>query len=375
MTRSTGTDEPTGSRRPAPEEPSANRLYELRMQRGWTQQDVADRVTRRARDPHTAPTADHVSKWERGKRGISARYRVLLAAVFGVSVDDLGLPSLARGASQTRRDDSLVAMVDQAAELLDQLGDAGHAVRPQVLAALTDEVMSRRSALAFIDTPQPAPTPPSPDELDTLAGQYEAGHRTAAPAALMTALTAHLRMVADALSCGPSTGSRQRLLRNRARVSLLAGQVSQDLDNVMAGRAYYAQAADDGYELGDLAIAALAHGYAARLAVSEGQAAAALRHLDAAGRLDVSDPAIVSWLSGIARHAHGSPAEEAARPSSGTEHGPPARLPAPLTVRWLSGRVAGVGAVLTGAPTSQPASRTGLGRAGPRQAEPDRRAS
>ncbi len=299
MTRSTGTDEPTGSRRPAPEEPPANRLYELRMQRGWTQQDVADRVTRRAHDPHTVPTADHVSKWERGKRGISSRYRVLLAGVFGVSVDDLGLPSLARGASQTRRDDSLVAMVDQAAELLDQLGDAGHAVRPQVLAALTDEVLSRRAMLAFIDTPEPSPAPPDAVELDALAAHYEAAYRSAAPAALTTAVTAHLRMVADVLGSQPSTGTRQRLLRNRARVSVLAGQLSEDLGNPMAARAYYAQATDDGYELDDLAVAAIAHGHTARLALTEGQPAAALRHLDTASRLDVTDPAAIAWLADV----------------------------------------------------------------------------
>lgn len=316
MTRSTGTGEPEGSGRTEREQPPANRLYELRMERGWTQQEVADRIIRRSRDPHTSVTADTVSKWERGARGISARYRGLLAGIFGVSVDQLGLPGLARGTAQTRGDGSLVAMVDQAAELLDQLGDAGHAVRPQVLAALTDEVLSRRTMLAFIDTPEPATTAPSPDELDTLAGQYEARHHTATPAALMTALTAHLRMVADALSRGPSTGTRQRLLSNRARVSVLAGQVSLDLGNAMAARAYYAQAVDDGYELGDLPVAATAHGYAARLALAEGQAAAALRHVDAADRLDVTDPAIVSWLSGIAAEAHGPRGTAAARRAS-----------------------------------------------------------
>lgn len=339
MTRSTGTEEPEGSRRGEREEPAVNRLCELRLARGWTQQEVSDRMVRRSRDPQTAVTADHVSKWERGARGISARYRALLAGVFGVSVDDLGLPSLARGATQTHPGGSLVEMVDQAAELLDQLGDAGHAVRPQVLAALTDEVLSRRTMLAFIDTPEPAPTAPSPEELDTLASRYEAAHPTATPAALLTALTVHLRMVTDALAQDPSAGTRQRLLRNRARISVLAGQVSENLGNAMAARAYYAQAADDGYELGELPVAAIAHGYAARLALAEGQATAALRHLDAAGRLDVSDPAIVSWLSGITADAHGpcgdgpmgQPADEAQRRA-------PGRPTAPSAVTWFTGQ-------------------------------------
>lgn len=382
MTQSTGAGEPEGSRRHDREEPPANRLCDLRMERGWTQQEVADRIIRRSRDPHTSVTADTVSKWERGARGISARYRALLAGIFGVSIDQLGLPGLARGTTHPHREGSLVAMVDQAAELLDQLGDAGHAIRPHVLAALTDEVLSRRAMLTFIDTPEPAPTAPSPEELDSLAGRYEAAHRTATPAALLTALTAHLRMVADALARNPSAGSRQRLLRNRARISVLAGQVSEDLSNAMAARAYYAQATDDGYELGDLPIAAIAHGYAARLALSEGQATAALRHLDAASRLDVSDLAVVTWLSAIAAGVDGPSDDRGAhRPAEKPERRVPADSKTPPAVRWFTGRVAGPPAratVLAAATANtggraEPTSTSSL-RAAPQPAAAARRA-
>lgn len=270
-------------------------LRELRMAQGWTQQDVADRMARlewaRHRKPGTSRplgvNADMVGKWERGEKGVSSRYRVLLAEVFKVTVDQLGLPGAARSQDAIRRDDqSLVALVDQAADLLGQLGEAGRAVRPQILAALTDDVLSRRTTLAVIDTPAPALTPPAPAELDALADQYEAAHATAVPAALMTALTAHLRMVGDALGRNPSAGTRQRLLRNRARVALLAGRIAaENLNNPMAARAYYSQATDDAYELADHHAAATAHEHAAFLALTEGQVVAAKRHRDAASRL------------------------------------------------------------------------------------------
>ena len=283
------------------------RIRELRIERGWTQQELADRVIRRSRHKQTGVTADTISKWERGDKGISARYRALLAAVFGVTIDQLGLPGLARGQSAAQRDQgSLVAIVDQAAELLDQLGNAGRAVRPQVLAALTEDVLSRRSMLAFIDTPAPASSPPSPDELDMLADRYQAASATAAPPALMTALTAHLRMVADVLAQDQSTGTRQRLLRNRARVAILAGQLSGALGNPMAARAYYAQATDDAYELGDHPIAAIAHGHSARLALEEGRPRASMHHLANAARLAITDGSIRSWLAGIEADAHAS---------------------------------------------------------------------
>jgi transcriptional regulator with XRE-family HTH domain len=362
MTRSTGTGEPSGSRRDASERQYPNQLRALRLARNWTQHQLAERVVRRSRDPHCGVTADHISKWERGDRGISARNRKLLAAELGVTVDQLGLPGLARDATPAHRDETLISMVDQAAELLDQLGEAGHALRPQVLAALTDEVLSRRSALAFIDTPKPAPTVPSVDELDILAGQYEDRYRTAAPATLLTALTAHLRMVADALSRQPSAGTRQRLLRNRARTSVLAGQLSQDLGNTMAARAYYAQAVDDSYELNDLPLAAIAHGYAARLAIAEGQGAAALRHLDAADRLTVTDPGILAWLSAVAAEA-GRPSDEAPSPDGKAGR----RTSPPPAVRWFGREV------ING--SDRPDSRREPARAGPPLSRTDRRAS
>ena len=203
-------------------------------------------------------------------------------------------------------------MVDQAAELLDQLGNAGRTVRPQVLAALTDDVLSRRSTLAFIDTPAPAPEPPSPAELDALADRYESAYCTAAPATLLTALTAHLRIVADGLSREASIGTRQRLMRNRARLAILSGQLSEALGNSMAARAYYALAMDDAYELGDHAVAAAGHGCAARLALAARQVKAVLRHLENAAGLDLADATIKSWLAGIEADAFVAAGDEAA---------------------------------------------------------------
>lgn len=268
------------------------RLRELRLEQGWTQQEVADRMARLAwsRSGQEQPigvTADMVAKWERGAKGISPRYRALLAGVYKVTVDQLGLPGLARGQADRRDDRSLVAIVDQAAELLSQLGDAGRAIRPQILAALTDDVLSRRTTLSILDAPAPVHSSPTLAELDALADQYEAAFGTAAPTALMTALTAHLRMLGEALTHGPSEGTRQRLLRNRARVAILAGRLAADrLANPMVARAHYSLAVDDAYELADRALEAVAHNHAARVALAEGQPAAGRRHLENAARVE-----------------------------------------------------------------------------------------
>jgi len=278
-----------------------SRLRELRIERGWTQQDVAERLIQlawtRLRE-HAAVNADMVAKWERGAKGVSPRYRKLLAALFGVIADQLGLPGATSGHSSSLPDDqSFVAMVDNAAELLNELGGAGRVVRTQVLAALTDEVLTRRSMFAMLDATAPiAAAPPSEAtlaDLESLAERYETAHATATPAALMTAVSAHLRILTDALRGTRPPGMRQRMLRNRARVAVLAGRLAaEDLGNIMAARAYYAQAADDAHEINEHPVAAIATGYAAKLAIQDGQPAAALQRLRTAAGLAVTDPTI-----------------------------------------------------------------------------------
>jgi transcriptional regulator with XRE-family HTH domain len=233
--------------------PPDSRLRELRLERGWTQQAVVEKVERLAwsrREP-TGMNSDMLSKWERGQKGISSRYRTLLAEVYRVSVDQLGLKTAGRTAiAAPLRNDQVLSVIDSAVDLLAQLGTPGGAIRPGVLAAITEDVITRRGLLSALD-PNPLPTrgSASPDELDALADRYDAAHATADPAALSTALRAHLRVIADALATTPATGARQRLMANRARVAILAGRIAaEDTGEVMAARAYYAQAIDDARE-------------------------------------------------------------------------------------------------------------------------------
>ena len=87
-------------------------------------------------------------------------------------------------------------------------------------------------------------------------------------------------------------------------------------------------------------LAVHAHGYAARLALAAGQAVAAARHLDTADRLDVGDPAVVSWLSDIAEKVRGPRDDEAAHTSGARPEGrASARPQAPPAVTWFAGRV------------------------------------
>jgi hypothetical protein len=264
-----------------------------------------------------------VAKWERGAKGISPRYRELLCRLFGVTPDQLGLKNVPSAGAQrvpAKVDDqSLVAMLDNAAGLLDQLGAAGTALAPHMLHAWKEAVTTRRSMLKLFDLSATDPigharaTTATLTDLEQLAVRYQTLYETADPAALLTSVAAHVRMAQNTLRQKLPTDERRRLLRNLAEVAILAGQLAaDDLGNTMSGRAYYALSLDAAREVADDQLTAIAHGHTAQLAAAEGLTTAALDHLTAASEHARSTPAIACWLATIEATIHADRGEHAA---------------------------------------------------------------
>src|SRR5690242_4593239 len=87
-----GTRQYPPGRRRVTSDPNRPRLRQLREERGWTQQDVADQLIRLAwlhNRERVGVNADMVAKWERGAKGVSTRYRDLMCLLFGVDADYL----------------------------------------------------------------------------------------------------------------------------------------------------------------------------------------------------------------------------------------------------------------------------------------------
>ncbi|HWR48029.1 MAG TPA: helix-turn-helix transcriptional regulator [Pseudonocardiaceae bacterium] len=299
-----------------PADTGCPRLRELRIEAGWTQQQLTDKLAYLAwalGQGHVAVNADMVAKWERGVKGISPRYRALLCQLFGVTAEQLGVsPAVSAVPSRPVRDaESLVSMLDDVASLLDQLGAAGTALAPQMLSAWKDTVTTRRTMFGLLD---PAATDPAGHarattatlaDLEQLAERYLALHATADPAALLTPVAAHVRMVTAALGRDHTTAERRRLLRNRATVATLAGRLAyEDLADALSGRAYYGMALDSAREAEDHQAAATALGYTAQLAHADGMTTAALDHLAAALAHAERAPAIGPWLASIVATIH-----------------------------------------------------------------------
>lgn len=302
------------------------RLRELRTDLGWTQQELADRIARLGwmeRRENVGINADMVAKWERGVKGVSPRYRELLCRLFGVTPDQLGLkntpPITAERTRPLTGDQSLVAMLDNAAGLLDQLGAAGTALAPHMLDAWKDSVTTRRTMLGLLDASATDPigcaraATATVDDLEQLAERYHALYETADPAALLTSVAAHVRLAQDALRQTPAPDQRRRLLHNLAEVTILAGRLAaDDLGHPMPGRAYYSVALDAAREVADDQLTAITHGHTAQLAATERLTTAALGHLTAAREYARSTPAIASWLAIIEATIHADRGDHAA---------------------------------------------------------------
>src|ERR1039457_3291477 len=132
------------------------RLRALREERGWTQQEVADQISRLAwlrRREQVGVNADMVAKWERGEKRPSPRYRDLLCLLFGTDAQALGIGGGAQPPTGTRAQadaGSRLATLGGAASLLAQLGAAGAILQPRMFDVWKDELMHRRALLKLM---------------------------------------------------------------------------------------------------------------------------------------------------------------------------------------------------------------------------------
>ena len=299
------------------------RLKELREERGWTQQDVADQVARLAwlrRHERAGVNADMVAKWERGEKRPSPRYRELLCLLFGVDAQTLGIGVAAQplaGVRSQAEESTLIATLGGAASLLDQLGAAGAILQPRMFGVWKDELMHRRAMLKLIglatttgfasladadSSPSGKPTPDTVQDLDHLADRYQAMYHSTAPTVLMTPVLAHLETLRDLLRQGGDVHLRRKLFANRARVATLAGRLAFfDLRDPLTARGYYNLALESARESGEHLQAAAALAHMAFIPAADFSFTAALDYLRAAAQHVAKRPdsRVASWLYAV----------------------------------------------------------------------------
>jgi tetratricopeptide (TPR) repeat protein len=291
----------------ATEHATRPRLRELRDDRGWTQQDVSERLARlawlQARE-RVGVNADMVAKWERGDKRPSSRYRKLLCLLFGTDEYSLGVGpvhEVTRYPSALDTDSgTLVAALGESANIIDRLGPESAILQPYVFEAWKEQLMRRRVLLRAValspavafghlnDSHAGSPANMSIitliSDLEELATRYCTLYHSTAPAALMIPVVAHLQTVSDALR--NSTGSSQRaLLINYASVSTLAGRLAfHDMGDSMSARGYFQLAHEAARQANDHVRCAHILANTAFIPASEGRYSAALDYTDGASR-------------------------------------------------------------------------------------------
>ena len=212
---------------------------------------------------------------------------------------------------------SLIATLAGAASLVDQLGAAGAILQPRMFGVWKDEFMQRRALLKMIglatasgltsaaDAEFSRPGKPTPEmlqDLDHLAGRYQALYHSTAPAVLLTPVVAHLDTVRGLLRQAGSAPVRRQLLANQARVAMLAGRLAFfDLRDSLGARGYYNLALESAREVGDNLQGASALAHMAFIPAADYGFSAAMDYLRAARDHVAKRPGnrIESWVSAV----------------------------------------------------------------------------
>jgi hypothetical protein len=146
------------------------------------------------------------------------------------------------------------------------------------------------------------PIPEVAQDLDHLAGRYQALYHSTAPAVLMTPVVAHLDTLRDLLREGGPVPVRRRLLTTRARVATLAGRLAFfDLRDPLSAHGYYNLALESAQEARDHLQCAAALAHRAFLPAADYDFGASLDYLQGATAQVAKRPdsRVASWLSAV----------------------------------------------------------------------------
>ena len=221
-----------GERRPN------ERLRYQRRLRGWTLDEVAERLHRLAMaGPELGVDAHMVGRWERGVRRPAPRYVALLCQLFELRADELGL-------------------VEEAAEAVETTDNKEDDVRRrlflQYLSVVTGATMLDWDRLAATLRGQLGPADRVlVDDLEAITRSYARQVETVAPGSLLPALRSHLAVLTGSVHGGQPDAVRRRLLSLTGETAVLAGRLSWLLDNRGEARRCWTLAADLGREAGD----------------------------------------------------------------------------------------------------------------------------
>jgi transcriptional regulator with XRE-family HTH domain len=306
-------------------------LRELRLQRGMTQQEVAEALERLAWVQNTrrvGVNADMVSKWERGEKSPSRFYLRLLCSLFEMTAAQLGYGSAVAAsdaATSLRPGDAgaVTCELVQASEVLDGSSTVVELLKPKMFELWRNDLLSRRQMLKLMGV---APAVAGLDAIETtlsvlpsaraaefrgqetltqleeLAGRLESLYHSSDPRRLLLPVRALIGTVEEFIPDARKREVRQALLGIVARAHLLAGRLSFfDLHDSLPARAHLDLAREAAQEAAVPALTSVVFGHIAFLSAEKRNYPAAASYISAARDALTRQPLspVSSWLSAI----------------------------------------------------------------------------
>jgi transcriptional regulator with XRE-family HTH domain len=229
-----------GDRRPN------ERLRHERRLRGWTLDDVAERLHRVAMNgPELGVDAHMVGRWERGVRRPAPRYVALLSQLFELPACDLGL----------------VEEAVEAAIPTDKEDEVRRRQFLQYLSVVTGATMLDWDRVAALVHGQVGP--PGHvliEDLEAITRSYARQVEVVAPGSLLPAIRSHMAVLSGSLHAAQPEPLRGRLLSLTGETAVLAGRLSWLMENWGEARSCWTLAGDLGREAGDDTLVAAALG-------------------------------------------------------------------------------------------------------------------
>ena len=221
--------------------PNARLRYHRRL-KGWTLEDVAERLHRLVEHSGTSELgvdAHMVGRWERGVRRPAARYVALLCELFELPADELGL-------------------VDGVDAALTKENDVRRRQFLEYLAVVSGATMLDWDRVgALMNGASGTADAPLLTDLRALTRSYMRQAETIAPRTLLPALRSHLAILTGALQASQPPDARRRLQSMAAETAATAGRLSHLLENRGDANAWCSLARQLAAEAGDEATLAL----------------------------------------------------------------------------------------------------------------------
>lgn len=245
--------------------PPNRQLAWERLQRGWSYEELCERIRRSMRgsgETDTGLTANTVRRWETGERWPDPRYRKHLVTIFGKPASELGLLTPDELAMRpvgevVREIRRLLNMIGDQVEGMDRATFLRGLLGVGVLGPLIGDGSGHRSP-----EPRGKVDPDTAEAYARVVDQQAALYWTAPPGEIFQASVAHTRLGLGLLRTAPAGPVRETLAHAAARSALLSGRAAFfDLDDPGSAARLFKIALAATKECGDhpLASAVLAH--------------------------------------------------------------------------------------------------------------------